>query len=340
MTWRRCRVPTWPRGSGRRAWSGSAWRAVTIATARAVRARGAFRAGARSRVAHRGTRAVVVRSRPAAGTVAHHLERRDRGAAVLHVRLHLVTRAVHERSLQLPVPMRDARTLRTLLLLDLESHPPSAAIDRVVVAVDPTPGRVVQYSLLTRPLPTPEQLSTLMARLQALMGESRCGAGAWSIPGGRAHLPCSRLPPRDTCQTHGRLGTRSRGFSACYFKERRTWRSEAATCRGLRRFASPAGERTGGSRAPVRVIADRRGMSVAASSAVPGRGGRPGDGGLRQMTKREARRCGGARVRPTGDRRAESLGTWDRDEWDVTLTDGARIGFFASANPSSGSSMG
>ena len=53
-----------------------------------------------------------------------HLERRDRGAAVLHVRLHLVTRVVHERSLQLPAPMRDARALRTLALLDLESHPP------------------------------------------------------------------------------------------------------------------------------------------------------------------------------------------------------------------------
>ncbi|MGH9252939.1 MAG: hypothetical protein ACRD3C_00045, partial [Vicinamibacterales bacterium] len=60
-----------------------------------------------------------------------HLDRRGRGAAVLHVRLHLVTRTVHERSLQLPAPMRDARTFRTLLLLDLESHPPSAAIDRV-----------------------------------------------------------------------------------------------------------------------------------------------------------------------------------------------------------------
>jgi hypothetical protein len=110
-----------------------------------------------------------------------HLERRDRGAAVLHVRLHLVkrdgvTREVHERSLQLPAPMRDARTLRTLALLDLESHPPTAAIDRVVVAVDPTPGRVIQFSLLTRPLPSPEQLSTLMARLTALMGEDRCGS--------------------------------------------------------------------------------------------------------------------------------------------------------------------
>src|SRR5436190_4640683 len=125
-----------------------------------------------------------------------HLERRDRGAAVLHVRLHLVSKAVHERSLELPVPMRDARTLRTLVLLDLESHPPAAAIDRVVVAVDPTPARVLQYSLLTRPLPSPEQVSTLMARLNALMGEGRCGAAAvvdsWR-PGAFAMTPFS--PP-------------------------------------------------------------------------------------------------------------------------------------------------
>jgi impB/mucB/samB family protein len=110
-----------------------------------------------------------------------HLEQCDRGAAVLHVRLHLIktdgtTRQIHERSLQLPVAIRDARTLRTLALLDLESNPPPAAIDRVTVAVDPTPGRIVQFSLLTRPLPSPEQISTLMARLHALMGETRCGS--------------------------------------------------------------------------------------------------------------------------------------------------------------------
>ena len=106
------------------------------------------------------------------------LERRGRGAAVLHVRLDLVTRAVHQRSLQLSVPMRDACALRTLALLDLESHPPDAAIDRVVVAVDPTPARVLQFSLLTHPLPSPDQISTLMARLDALMGEGRCGSPA------------------------------------------------------------------------------------------------------------------------------------------------------------------
>ena len=78
------------------------------------------------------------------------LERRDRGAAVLHVLLRLVTREVYARRLELPSPMRDVRTLRTLALLDLESHPPAAAIDRVTIVIDPTPGRVLQHTLFTR----------------------------------------------------------------------------------------------------------------------------------------------------------------------------------------------
>ena len=110
------------------------------------------------------------------------LERRDRGAAVLHVRLRLGPPAergeLHARRLELPTPMRDVRTLRTLALLDLESHPPAAPIDRVTVVIDPTPGRVLQHTLFTRAHPTPEQLSTLLARLGALMGQDRIGAAA------------------------------------------------------------------------------------------------------------------------------------------------------------------
>ena len=106
------------------------------------------------------------------------LERRDRGAAVLHVMLGLVTGDTCTRSLQLPSPIRDVRTLRTLALLDLESHPPPAAIDRVTLVIDPTPGRVLQHTLFARPHPTPEQLSTLLARLGALMGQDRIGAPA------------------------------------------------------------------------------------------------------------------------------------------------------------------
>jgi hypothetical protein len=106
------------------------------------------------------------------------LERRDRGAAVLHVVLRLVTREIFARRLELPAPMREVRALRTLALLDLESHPPGAAIDRVTVVIDPTPGRVVQHRLFTRAQPTPEQLSTLVARLGALIGQDRTGSPA------------------------------------------------------------------------------------------------------------------------------------------------------------------
>jgi nucleotidyltransferase/DNA polymerase involved in DNA repair len=55
------------------------------------------------------------------------LERADRGAAAVHLELRLTDRSTHARMLQLPAPMRDARVLRTLLLLDLESHPPFTA---------------------------------------------------------------------------------------------------------------------------------------------------------------------------------------------------------------------
>ena len=71
--------------------------------------------------------------------------------------------------------MRDARVLRTLALLDLESNPPPAAIDRVTVEVDVTEGRVLQFGLFARALPT-DKLATLLARLGALMGSDRVGA--------------------------------------------------------------------------------------------------------------------------------------------------------------------
>ena len=195
-----------------------------------------------------------------------HLERRDRGAAVLHIRLHLVSREVHERSLQLPVPMRDARTLRTLLLLDLESHPPSAAIDRVVVAVDPTPARVVQFSLLTKPLPSPEQLSTLMARLQALMGDTRCGAPAavdsWQ-PGACAMQP---FAPKDAVQEQASgFRPQASGLSKPqddlqYPIVRAPSPESRAPALALRRFRNPVSARIAEeARRPVRVTTERRG---------------------------------------------------------------------------------
>jgi protein ImuB len=104
------------------------------------------------------------------------LERADKGAAALRLDLRLTDKTTHTRMLQLPAAMRDARVLRTLLLLDLESHPPSAGIDVVTIEVDPAPGRIVQFSLLEHATPSPETIATLTARLSALVGEDRCGS--------------------------------------------------------------------------------------------------------------------------------------------------------------------
>jgi protein ImuB len=238
-----------------------------------------------------------------------HLERRDRGAAVLHVRLHLVSKAVHERSLELPAPMRDARTLRTLVLLDLESHPPSAAIDRVVVAVDPTPARVLQYSLLTRPLPSPEQVSTLMARLNALMGEGRCGSPAvvdsWR-PGAFSMAPFAPVEA-PSGGGEGREGGEGGERKALVVALKRF------------RFAVPARVHVEDGR-PVRVSTERRGVGGGRIEKCAGPWRTSGE------WWRETGTGGTGETGRTGGSSFET--PWDRDEWDVTVSDGATYRLF------------
>ena len=265
-----------------------------------------------------------------------HLERRDRGAAVLHVRLRLVTRAVHERSLELPAPMRDARTLRTLALLDLESHPPDAAIDRITVAIDPTPGRVVQFSLLTRPLPSPENLSTLAARLAALMGEGRCGSpelvDSWR-PGAFAMKP---FAPRDSIVIHSRHDTpRHRDtetrnlvthLDASVPRCVAEVTAAAAPVVALRRFRNPmtARVRVEDGR-PVRVWIDRRGFSGGrvATAAGPWR-----TSGAWWEEAPVAPKPRSGEHGPVAPKPRSGEGGWDRDEWDVALHDGVSYRLF------------
>jgi len=96
--------------------------------------------------------------------LATRLERRDRGAAVLHVVLRLITKEIYARRLELPSPMRDVRTLRTLALLDLESHPPAAAVDRVTVVIDPTSSRRHAGQFTVSPVPSVQSLPPASTR--------------------------------------------------------------------------------------------------------------------------------------------------------------------------------
>jgi len=245
------------------------------------------------------------------------LERADRGAAAIHVNLRLVDRTTHARVLQLPAAMRDPRVLRTLLVLDLESHPPPAAIDTVTIEIDPAPGRVLQYSLLERARPSAETLATLTARLGALVGESRCGAPALLDShqpdafemrrfAPDAHTPQSVLPNPPSAIGTGQAATRLRplGFgevSPERFARRRIGSRQSAVGSGVwRRFRPPIAIRVSVERGrPMRVAIDRRGMP----------------GGHVEQCAGPWRSSGG-----WWDRAARQ---WNRDEWDVALSDGS-----------------
>jgi hypothetical protein len=224
--------------------------------------------------------------------LASALEQADRAAAAIRLDLRLVTRTVHTRLLQLPAAMRDPRVLRTLLLLDLESHPPAAAIDVVSIEVDPAPSRIVQFSLLERATPSAETMATLMARLRALVGETCCGFARVSDthrPDGFELRPLEEL-----------MGARaSRGRTPFVLPPRPTEAVRPDRAPVLRRFRPPVAIRVTLDRGrPTSVAIDRRGMP------------------------------GGEVVQRAGPWRSSGAWWageqhWDRDEWDVAFADGA-----------------
>jgi protein ImuB len=277
------------------------------------------------------------------------LERRDRAATILHLELRLVTNPStgagepHARHLQLPSPIRDVRSLRTLLLLDLESHPPPAAVDRVTIRIDPTPGRIVQHTLFTRAHPTPEQLSTLLARLGALMGQDRIGAPATVD----SHRPGAfRMEPFATDHDHDQRRNRPSHSLKAGRNRRETYLENSVSensagsassalivVSALRRCRQPVPARAAiEAGRPTRLTTDRRGFAggrvvagtgpwrtsgnwwtdQGAPAAMPSRGH-----GSRGEASASVRAGGGAPAP------VKKSGAWDRDEWDVALADGA-----------------
>ena len=101
-----------------------------------------------------------------------------RRAATLTVDLGLVDGSTHRRALRPAAPSGEPRTWRTLVLLDLEAHPPRDAVQAITVRAEPTPTRSVQFSLLDPAQPSPERLAETMARLHSWTAAGRGGAAA------------------------------------------------------------------------------------------------------------------------------------------------------------------
>jgi hypothetical protein len=324
------------------------------------------------------------------------LERRDRGAAAIHVTLGLVNSpdiqrahlahpvdqaTVYTRSLQLPSPLRDVRALRTLILLDLESHSPAGPIERVTVVIEPTPGRVLQHALFVRAHPTPEQLSTLLARLHALMGADRVGRpaqvdsyrpGAFAMQpfatdhdgrhdidhrDHRAHRETRRGvnrggPPPLSPQSRESSAQKDGGVSSVISVPSVVNNSASSAASALsvahqpdppcvisalRRCRRPVPARvTVAAGRPVAVTTDRRGYAGGHVQACAGpwrtsgewwecgseQAGQAGQAGRARQTPHPSPRPG-LSDSPRLSHQPDQPCSWDRDEWEVSLSDGA-----------------
>jgi protein ImuB len=93
----------------------------------------------------------------------------------LRLRLKLEPRAVHERTLRLPVPSLDTKAFLKLLQLDLTAHPPPAPIVHVWLGMNPVKPRSAQSGLFTPIAPEPVKLELTLARLKSIVGEGRVG---------------------------------------------------------------------------------------------------------------------------------------------------------------------
>ena len=122
----------------------------------------------------------------------------------LRLRLHLETRAVHERTLRLPVASVDKQAFLKLLRLDLAAHPPAAPIERIELGANPVKPQTAQGGLFVPTAPEPVKLELTLARIQAIVGEGRAGcpelldthrpdAFRLKMPGDCHH--CPKAPP-------------------------------------------------------------------------------------------------------------------------------------------------
>ncbi len=83
---------------------------------------------------------------------------------------------LHERTITLPVPMRNPKTLLRLLLFDIEAQPPGAPIVAVTISAEPVKPRASQTGLFIPLAPEPEKLEITLARLAKLVGQDNVGS--------------------------------------------------------------------------------------------------------------------------------------------------------------------
>lgn len=104
------------------------------------------------------------------------LEANGLACARLELTLRLEPEGHQPRTIDLPAPTRDVKTLLTLLRLDLEARPPGAPVAGFTLAAHPDRPREAQLALYGPAALSPDKLAATLARLFALLGPGRVGS--------------------------------------------------------------------------------------------------------------------------------------------------------------------
>jgi len=83
---------------------------------------------------------------------------------------------LYEREIQLPIPVRDSKMLLKLLRLRLQSNPPGAPVQKILLAADSARPRATQGGLFLPSFPDPEKLELTIARIANVVGEGNVGS--------------------------------------------------------------------------------------------------------------------------------------------------------------------
>lgn len=95
--------------------------------------------------------------------------------ASVSITLTLEGGATHSRTVRPALPTNDKQVWIKLLHLDLEAHPPQAAILALALAAEPGDTSKVQLGMFSPQLPEPARLDATLARIRAVVGEENVG---------------------------------------------------------------------------------------------------------------------------------------------------------------------
>lgn len=103
------------------------------------------------------------------------LRSQSRATSQISLTLELENRGTHTRTLQLPFATHDSRVFLKLLQMDLEAHPPQAAVVALKMSVIPVEPRAVQSGLYMPPVPEPEKLELTLGKIRQMVGVDNVG---------------------------------------------------------------------------------------------------------------------------------------------------------------------